>query len=114
MKSDVRQLGKQIDHLLDRSVDASDRSKLSADEKRIAALKREKVLAKERRAQSGKPRQDPLGIARPRHAIPCNSSVYKGLFDVGHEEDVLRPVFALAYCRNKGCRKPDLAMPFMA
>ena len=56
LKKNILQLEKQIDQLLDRIVEASNGSVVSAYEKRFAKLEKEKVLAAETLAQSGKPR----------------------------------------------------------
>lgn len=56
LKAGIRQLEKQIEQLLDRIVDATSDSVVSAYEKRITKLDREKLVLQEQLAESGKPR----------------------------------------------------------
>ena len=56
LKAQIGKLEKQIDQLLDRIVDANSDSVVSAYEKRIAKLEREKLLAQEQLAKTGSPR----------------------------------------------------------
>lgn len=56
LKAGVRQLEKQIEQLLDRIMDATSDSVVSAYEKRITKLDREKLVLQEQLAESGKPR----------------------------------------------------------
>jgi hypothetical protein len=56
LKAQIGTLEKQIDQLLDRIVDASSDSVVSAYEKRVAKLEREKLLAEERLSKTGVPK----------------------------------------------------------
>ncbi|WP_206018260.1 hypothetical protein [Roseovarius nitratireducens] len=87
LKANVKQLEMQIDQLLDRIVDASNGSVVSAYEKRIAKLEREKVLAEEQLAQSGKPRH--TFEESFEHAMRFLSSLWKRLdkFQLRPEEN---------------------------
>ena len=116
VKSNIKQLDKQIDQLLDRIVDASNGSVVSAYEKRIAKLEREKVLAEEQLAQSGKPRhtfEESFEHAMRFLASPW--TIWENS-DLTLKKMVLRLAFVepLPYCRNEGLRTPNLALPFKA
>ena len=116
MKGKIRQLEKQIDQLLDRIVDANNDSVVSAYEKRIAKLEREKALATEKMANCGKPRH--TFEESFEHAMAFLSSPWKiwKNSDLVMKKTVLRLAFSahLPYCRNQGLRTPDLAFPFKA
>ena len=116
VRSNIKQLDKQIDQLLDRIVDASNGSVVSAYEKRIAKLEREKVLAEEQLAQSGKPRH--TFEESFEHAMRFLASPWTILdnSDLALKKMVLRLAFVepLPYCRNEGLRTPNLALPFKA
>ena len=116
LKKNILQLEKQIDQLLDRIVEASNGSVVSAYEKRIAKLEREKVLAAEKLAQSGKPRH--TFEESFEHAMRFLSNPWKiwNNSDVSLKKTVLRLAFIepLPYCRNQGLRTPKLSLPFKA
>ena len=116
LRAGIVQLDRQIESLLDRIVESGNASVISAYEKRIAKLEREKVLANERLASNGKPR---LTLEESfEHALRFLSSPW----NLWHNSDlvarktVLRLAFLepLAYCRNQGLRTPNLAFPFRA
>ncbi|WP_299790810.1 recombinase family protein [uncultured Marivita sp.] len=116
LKANIKQLEKQIDQLLDRIVDASNSSVVTAYEKRIAKLEREKVLAEEQLAQSGKPRH--TFEESFEHAMRFLSSPWTiwNNSDLTLKKTVIRLAFVepLPYCRNQGLRTPNLALPFKA
>ncbi|MDF0596324.1 recombinase family protein [Psychromarinibacter halotolerans] len=116
VKANIKQIEKQVDQLLDRIVDASSDSVVSAYEKRIAKLEREKVLAEEKLAKSGKPRH--TFEESFEHAMRFLSnpwSIWKNS-DLTLKKTVLRLAFVepLPYRRNQGLRTPNLALPFKA
>ncbi len=116
LKNNIKQLEKQIDQLLDRIVDASNSSVVSAYEKRIAKLEREKLVAEEQLAQCGKPRhtfEESFEHAMRFLASPWN--IWKNS-DLALKRTVLRLAFVepLPYCRNQGLRTPNLSLPFKA
>ncbi|WP_417722976.1 hypothetical protein [Salipiger sp.] len=113
LKANVKQLEKQIDQLLDRIIDASNGSVIAAYDKRIAKLEREKVLAEEQLANSGKPRhtfEESFEHARRFYSSPCK--VWHNT-DMILKKQVLRLAFGalFTYCRNKGLQEPNLAFP---
>lgn len=116
LKANVAQLEKQIEALLDRIVDAGNAAVVTAYERRIEKLEREKVLAQEKLAANGKPR---LTLEESfEHALAFLSSpwtLWKNN-DLVARKTVLRLAFLepLAYCRNQGLRTPNLAFPFKA
>lgn len=116
VKSNIKQLDKQIDQLLDRIVDASNGSVVSAYEKRIAKLEREKVLAEEQLAQSGKPRHTFEESFEHAMRFLASPWIIWENSDLTLKKMVLRLAFVepLPYCRNEGLRTPNLALPFKA
>ena len=116
LKANIKQIEKQVDQLLDGIVDASSDSVVSAYEKWIAKLEREKVLAEEQLAQSGKPRH--TFEESFEHAIRFLSSPWNiwNNADLALKQTVLRLAFVepVLYCRNQGLRTPNLALPFNA
>ncbi len=115
-KSEIGQIDKQIEQLLDRVVEASRPSVIAAFEKRIDKLEREKLVMAEKTVARDKP-------LRPFNelfelAISFLSSPYK-IWTSGtleHKKTVLKLAFSerLAYCRNKGFRTPKTTLPFKA
>jgi site-specific DNA recombinase len=116
LKTNVAQIEKQIDQLLDRIVDASNTSVVAAYEKRIAKLEREKLLAEEKLTKAGKPKH--TFEESFEHAMASLSSPWKiwANSDLIGKKTVLRLAFLqpLTYCRNQGLRTPNLAFPFKA
>ena len=116
IKADIKRMEKQIEQLLDRIVDASNDSVVSAYEKRIAKLEREKLLAEEKIAQSGKPRHTfEESFEHAMHFLSNPWNIWRKS-DLALKKTVLRLAFSahLPYCRNQGLRTPDLAFPFKA
>ena len=105
---------KQIEQLLDRIVEAGNTSVVSAYEKRIARLEREKALHSERIASAGRPKH--TFEESFEHALTFLANPWKIWRNGGLEmkRTVLRLVFATppAYARNEGLRTPEIAMPF--
>ena len=114
VKSNIKQLDKQIDQLLDRIVEASNGSVVSAYEKRVAKLEREKALAEEQLAQSGKPRHTFEESFEHAMRFLASPWIIWENSDLALKKTVLRLAFAepLPYCRNEGLRTPNLALPF--
>ena len=116
LQADIAKIEKQIDQLLDRIVDASSDSVVSAYEKRVAKLEREKLLAQEKLAETGVPRHTLEESFE--HAMNFLSSPWKiwENADLALKKCVLRLAFVepLPYCRNEGLRTPNLAFPFKA
>ena len=116
LKSNVTEVEKQIEKLLDRLVGASNESVVSAYEKRISKLEREKALAEEKLLKQA---NLPIPLrSRSRHAMTFLSSpwnIWRNPDLVG-KKVILRPAFLepLTYRRNEGLRAPNLAFPFRA
>ncbi|WP_306120923.1 MULTISPECIES: recombinase family protein [unclassified Roseitalea] len=116
LKSNVAQVDKQIEKLLDRIVGASSDGVVSAYEKRIAKLEREKALAEEKLLNAGKPAhtfEESFEHAMGFLSSPWN--IWRNSNLIG-KKNVLRLAFLepLAYCRKNGLRTPNLAFPFKA
>ena len=116
MKKELLKIEKQTEHLLDRIVDSSSPSVISAYETRIAKLENERLVMKEKLQSSGKPRHTFDEMFE--HSMTFLSSPWKlwGSDRLELKRIVLKLAFAnrLAYCRNQGFRTPDLALPFKA
>tara|TARA_R100001143_G_scaffold6245_2_gene8823 strand:- start:48 stop:464 length:417 start_codon:yes stop_codon:yes gene_type:complete len=97
-------------------VNARNGSVVSAYEERIAKLEREKVLAEEQLAQSGKPRH--TFEESFEHAMRFLSRPWKIRINsnLDLKKTVLRLAFVepLPYCRNQGLRTSNLALLFKA
>ena len=113
---DIQTLEKQIDGLLDRIVEASNPNVVSAYEKKIAKLERDKLALEEKRLQTGQTRghfEELFELAMAFFATPSK------LWHSGchmHRKLVLKLTFAdhLEYCRNEGFRTPKTTLPFKA
>ena len=114
LQDSVARIEKQIDRLLDRIVEATTGSVISAYETRIAALEQEKALATERLVSAGAPRRtfgESFELAMTFLASPWKLWENGGLT---LKKTVLRLAFAerIAYCRTEGLRTPEIALPF--
>jgi len=100
--------------LLDRILDATLPSVIAAYEKRIESFEREKLVIREKIADSGKPRLSYDQALRTAFAFLENP---QKLWDSGNL-DMRRTVLKLAfgskleYRRNEGLRTPNLTLPF--
>lgn len=109
-------LCKQIDGILDRLIDTSSPSVISAYEKRIAELETGKLLLDEKLSS---PTTSPRTFDETfEHAMHYLSNPQK-LWISGRYEDrrtVLKLTFSehLVYCRKTGFRTPEFSMPFKA
>lgn len=114
LKRDVAKIDKQIEGLLDRIVEASTSSVISAYEKRIAKMEREKLIIEEKLANGPKPSatfDELFELAWEFLSNPCK------IWGYGHltlRRTVLRLAFTerLNYTRNVGFRTPNLSLPF--
>ncbi len=114
LKIEAGKIDEQIEHLMDRIVEVRSSSVIAAYEKRIARLEKQKLILDEKIENSGKPRhacEDLFELAFKFLASPCK------LWDSGQyhlKKTVLRLAFAerISYCRDKGLRTPELALPF--
>ncbi|VAW75400.1 hypothetical protein MNBD_GAMMA13-702 [hydrothermal vent metagenome] len=116
LKTKLTGTERQIDQFLDRIADAATPSVITAYEKRIARLERDKVEIAEKIASEGKPVRDFDSTLRTALAFLANPY---NLWASGRLEDqraVLKLAFAdrLSYARNEGFRTANLALPFKA
>ena len=114
LKRDVTKIEKQIDGLLDRIVEASLPSVITAYEKRLAKLEREKLVTQEKLAKKAEPAHsfDQLfELACQFLANPWKLWA-SGQFTL--QRTVLKLAFAerIAYCRKTGLRTPETTLPF--
>ena len=114
VKREAATIEKQIERLLDRLVEADTPSVISAYEKRVATLEKEKLLMMEKLAASGTPHRAFEDMFE--HAMTFLANPWK-LWNSGRLEaqrTVLKLTFAdrLAYCRNQGFRTPKTTIPF--
>ena len=114
LKAQLKELEKQIEGLLDRIVDASSPSVISAYEGRIAKLEREKILLAERAARTVPPKgrfEEFIELSLEFLSKPWN------LYENGSlalKQTVLRLAFAepLRYSRESGYRTIETTLPF--
>jgi hypothetical protein len=116
IKADIKKIEKHIDQYFERIVDAINDSVVSAYEKRIAKLEREKMLAEEEIAKSGKTQHTFEELSE--HAMRFLSSPWDiwRKSDLALRKTVLRLAFLepLPYSQETGLRTPNLALPFKA
>lgn len=105
---------KQIDNLLDRLVETTNKAACSAYERKIAELENSKLLTIEKLDNGLKPRDTIEHILE--HALQFLANPWKiwRSGDYHAQQLVLRLAFSerLVYCRNKGPRTPKLSLPF--
>jgi site-specific DNA recombinase len=114
LKSEVVKLDRQIEQLLDLVVNAASASTVSAYERRIAKLEKEKLIASERLNQKPGPRrpfEEMFELACDFLANPCN--LWK-TESAAARKMVLKLTLAerLEYCRKSGFRTPKTTLPF--
>ncbi len=114
LRDEITQLDRQVEHLMDRIVDATDTSMISAYERRIAKLSKEKLLAAEKLQQKPGPKrpfEEMFELACDFIASPWR------IWENGNlptRRMVLKLVFAErpAYSRKLGFRTPKTSIPF--
>lgn len=114
VKKQLRDVEKQIEDVLDRIMDASSASIISAYEARLEKLERQRLVLTEK-AASALPKNGQLEkfieLSLKFLSRPCN--IYKnGSYDM--KQTVLRLAFAgpLTYHRIEGYRTPETSFPF--
>ena len=114
IKRDLTHLDSQIDNLLDRIVDAHSPSVVSAYEKRIAKLERQRLIFEEKQATCAKPKGAFEDVFELALRFPSNPHKLwnSGRFEC--QKLVLKLAFTdkLSYSRNEGFRTPQVAVPF--
>ncbi len=116
VKHEMLKIEKQIEGLLDRIVEASSPSVISAYENRIAKLEKNKLLMQEKMENGGpsnRPFDELFELALAYLANPLKLWASERLED---KRTVLKLTFAerLAYCRKGGFRTPKTTLPFKA
>ncbi|MEA2875129.1 MAG: site-specific recombinase [Hyphomicrobiales bacterium] len=111
---EAAKIEKQIGVLLDRIVDATSQSVVSAYEKRIAALERDKALLTEKSKNVAQPKGTFEQMFELAMCFLSSPSKIWSLGTLEYQKLVLRLTFAdrLSYCANEGFRTPKTAMPF--
>ena len=114
LKKEVVRFEKQIEHLLDRIVDAETNTAITAYERRIAKLEREKHLATEKLAEKPGPKrpfEEMFELACGFLSSPWN--IWKN-GDLATRRTVLKLVFSVrpAYHRNQGHFELETSLPF--
>ncbi len=115
MQRETIKIEKQIEQLVDRIVDSPSPTAISAYERRIAKLEKEKLIAAEKLRNSGKPKHtfdELFELALNFLSNPWNLWVSG---QISLRKTVLRLAFAerMAYRRNEGFRTPQVSEPFM-
>ena len=110
----IRELEIQSTKLLDRRIEADNKTVIAAYEERISKLEQEKLLLAEKADLSGQPVatfEQMFELAMRFPANLCNV-LESGRFDL--QRLVLKLTFShrIAYDRNEGFRTPKLSLPF--
>ena len=110
----IKDVEKQIEALLDRIVDASSPSVISAYETRIEKLERQKLELEDKAASAHVPQGHQSEFIEPALKFLANPwNIYKnGSFAL--QQTVLRLAFAepIRYCRSEGYRTAKITFPF--
>ena len=114
LKDDVKRLDKQIEQLVDRIVHASSETAVTAYERRIAKLERDKHLAAEKLAGTPGPQRGFNEMFELACAFLSKPWKIWQNGDEAAKRTVMRLVFSErpAYCRNQGFRTPKTTIPF--
>ena len=114
LKTQIKDVDKQIDSLLDRIVDASNPSVIKAYETRIEKLEREKLRLEDKAENTAAPKGYQSEFIEPAlKFLASHWNIYKnGSFAL--QQTVLRLTFAepLRYCRENGYRTAKISFPF--
>ena len=114
LKTSLTSVEHQIEQFLDRIADATTPSVITAYEKRIAKLEREKIVVTEKLANCGKPMHNFDKTLRT--GLKFLSKPYEiwASGQLASQQAVLKLAFTdrLTYVRNEGFRTANLAFPF--
>ena len=113
-KQERRKLEKQVEGLLDRIVEASTPSVITAYEKRIAKLEREKLLLAEKASKTHQPLQSFDDTLRTAMQFWSNPQKLWASGKLEHRRTLLKLMFEhrLQYIRNQGLRTAKTTLPF--
>ncbi len=105
---------KQIDGLLDRIVDASMPSVVSAYEKRLARLEQDKLVTQEKLGKTAEPNHSFDQLFELACAFLANPWKLWESGQLTLQRTVLKLAFAerITYCRKTGLRTPETTLPF--
>lgn len=114
LEAQLKKIEKQSEALLERIVESGNGSVITAYERKVSALEREKALLAEKISEGGKPRhtlEESFEHALEFLSNPWN--IWRN-GDLAVRKTVLRLAFAepLPYCRNTGFRTPKTTFPF--
>ncbi len=114
LKTDLSKNEKQMDQLLDRIVDAENPTVISAYEKRVARLEKEKLIVIEKLENMGNPRHGFDELFELAMNFLANPWKLWTSGQINLRKIVLRLAFAerMAYRRNEGFRTPQVSVPF--
>ncbi len=111
---EILKLDRQLDNLLDKLADTDSEHATRAYERKIEKLESEKLLAEEKRAQTGlDPRQKSKKIELALNFLSNPWKLWTSE-NMKHRRLVLKLAFAdrLAYARSEGYRTPKTTLPF--
>ncbi len=114
LRRDILKLDKQIDNLMDKIVDAESNTAITAYERRIARLEKDKLIKAEKLENGTTPQrtfEEMFELALTFLANPWKLWASTRLED---KRTVLKLAFdaPLAYCRKQGLRTPKTTIPF--
>ncbi len=114
IKADILDIEKQIDQLVDRTLEATNARVIAAYEKRIDECERKKLVLAENASKTHQPQPDFDGM--PEHALKFLANPH-GIWTSGKfnlKRMVLKLAFTepLLYCRETGYRTPKTSIPF--
>ncbi len=114
LKAEVLKIERKIEQLLDRIVDADSATLISAYEKRIGKLEKEKIAMSENIANCGKPVRGFDEMFRTAMDFLANPWKLWSSEALEDKRAVLKLAFAdrLAYVRNEGFRTAETTLPF--
>ena len=114
LEAELGGIDKKVDQLLDRIVDASTDSVVTAFEKRIRDLEHRKALIREKIAACGKPMGSFRETYRTAFDFLANPQELWHSPNIEDRRAVLKLVFAqkLPYHRNEGYRTAETTLPF--
>ena len=116
LKQETAAVEKKISQFLDRIVDADSRTVISAYERKVGELERDKLVLMENIARCGTPARDYDEVFQTAMAFLANPW---NLWETGALEDrraMLKLVFPgnLIYARESGFQTPEISLPFKA
>ncbi len=116
LRNDLRKTEQQIEQLLDRIVEASTASVISAYERRIAGLEKDKLIIIEKLQENAAPRRNSAQQFELAFRFLENPHELWASERLDDKRLVLKLTFAdrLAYCRNEGFRTQKTTLPFKA